>query len=321
MNAPQGDSPVLRPGSAGKQFLFQIVLTVGLFLSIAFVPLAGFFSSMLTPVPVALALIRWGYPNGWLVPGCSAVLGSLVLYLLDLSECIPYLLGLIGLGALMGYGLRRRWSTEKVIGLSSLFMIALAGVFFILAFIQTKGEVVQLTKQVLGEAISATMKQLGNGSLEARQMEGKLLEAVPMIVRIMPGMLTSCTLAMCWINLLVSRRFCRTDAFDCVSEKLVLWKSPEFIVWFVIASGLMVLLPVSGLRLLGINVLIVLGTVYFLQGLAIAAFYFEKWKLPFFVRGFVYALLFLLKFASMATAALGLFDVWFDFRKLSKKSA
>lgn len=311
----------MRPGTAGKQLLFQIVLTIGLFLSIAFVPLAGFFSSMLTPVPVALAVIRWGYPNGWLVPGCSAVLGSLALYLLDLSQCIPYLLGLIGMGALMGYGLRRQWSTDKVIGFSSLFMIALAGVFFILAFIQTKGQVVQLAEQFLGEAISSTMKQLGSGSLGAQEMEGKLLEAVPLIVRIMPGMLISCTLVTCWLNLVVSRRFCRTDAFERVREKLVLWKSPEFIVWFVIASGLMVLLPVSGLRLPGINVLIVLGTVYFLQGLAIAAFYFEKWKLPLFVKGFVYALLFTLKFASMATVALGLFDVWFDFRKLAKKPA
>jgi mannose/fructose/N-acetylgalactosamine-specific phosphotransferase system component IIC len=43
--------------------------------------------------------------------------------------------------------------------------------------------------------------------------------------------------------------------------------------------------------------------------------------MPFFVKGFVYAVLFLQQFALMATAVLGLFDVWFDFRKLVKKPA
>ena len=102
MNAPQGDLPVLRPGSAGKEFLLLIVLTVGLFLSITFVPLVGFFPCMLTPAPTVLAVIRWGFPNAWLVPGCSAVIGSLILYLLNLSDSIAYLLALIGMGARHG---------------------------------------------------------------------------------------------------------------------------------------------------------------------------------------------------------------------------
>jgi uncharacterized protein YybS (DUF2232 family) len=64
-----------------------------------------------------------------------------------------------------------------------------------------------------------------------------------------------------------------------------------------------------------------MGTLYFLQGLAIVAFYFERWKMPLFIKGFVYVVLFLQQFASMVVAALGLFDVWFDFRKLVKKPA
>lgn len=67
--------------------------------------------------------------------------------------------------------------------------------------------------------------------------------------------------------------------------------------------------------------LIVMGTIFFFQGLAIAAFYFERWKLPFYVKGVIYAVVFLQQFASMAIAVLGLFDVWFDFRKLAKKPA
>ncbi|HIJ69292.1 MAG TPA: DUF2232 domain-containing protein [Deltaproteobacteria bacterium] len=302
--------------------MFLIVLTVGLFLSITFVPLVGFFPCILTPAPTVLAVIRWGFPNAWLVPGCSAVFGSLILCLLNLSDSIAYLLALIGMGTFMGYGFRRQWSTEKIVGLSSLFVIGMAGLFVLLAFTETKGEIVRLIEQDLRGAISAGLKQFGSSSPETQELESKLLETVPLIVRIMPGVLMACTIAISWLNLLVSRRYCRAAAIEsCVSEKLTLWKAPEFIVWFVIAGGLILLLPTGDLKLAAINLLIVTGTIYFLQGVAIVAFYLERWKLPVYVRGFVYAVLLLQQFASMVTAVLGLFDVWFDFRKLGKKPA
>jgi uncharacterized protein YybS (DUF2232 family) len=322
MNVPQGDLPASRPGSAGKESLLLIVLTVGLFLSITFVPLVGFLPGILTPAPTVLAAIRWGFPNAWLVPAGSAVIGSLILYLLNLSDSIAYLLALVGMGTLMGYGFERQWSTEKIVGLSSLFVIGVAGLFVILAFTETKGEMVRLIEQDLRDAISAALKQLGSSSAETQELESKLHDTVPLIVRLMPGVLMSCTLGISWLNLLVSRRYCRAAAIEsCVRENLTLWKAPEFIVWFVIAGGLILLLPVGDLKLAALNLLIVTGTVCFLQGLAIVAFYLERWKLPFYAKGFVYAVLFLQQFVSIATAVLGLFDVWFDFRKLGKKPA
>ncbi len=210
----------MRPHSAGKDFLLLIVLTVGLFLSITFVPVVGFFPGILTPAPTAFAVIRWGFPNAWLVPGCSAVIGSLILYLLNLPDSIAYLLALIGMGALMGYGFSRQWSTEKIVGFCSLFVIGMAGLVAILALTETKGEIVRLMEQDLRGAISATLKQLGSSSPETQELESKLLETVPLIVRIMPGVLISCTLGISWLNLLVSRRYCRAGAIEsCVRRE------------------------------------------------------------------------------------------------------
>jgi len=222
----------------------------------------------------------------------------------------------------MGYGFRSKWPTERIVGLSSLLVIGIAALFAILALIETKGGLVSLIEQDLRETISATLKQLGVSSVETLEMEKNLLESVPLIVRIIPGMLISGTILISWLNLLISRRYCRMAAAEyCDFDRLTLWKTPEFFVWLVIAGGLMIILPVGDLRLSGINVVVVMGTLYFLQGLAIVAFFFERWKMPFFIKGFVYAVLFLQQFASMAAAALGLFDVWFDFRKPRKKPA
>ncbi len=93
---------------------------------------------------------------------CAALIGSLILSCWACHSSIPYLLALIGMGAVMGYGLRKQWSTEKIVGLSSLFVIGIAGLFALLAFIETKGEMVRLIEQDLREAISISLKQLGS---------------------------------------------------------------------------------------------------------------------------------------------------------------
>ena len=302
--------------------MLLILLTLVLFLTILFLPPVGFFSGMLTPAPTAVALIRWGLPNALLVPGCSVLIGSLVLYLLNISDFIPYLLALMGVGALIGYGLRSRWSIEKVVGLSSLVLIGAAALVLVFVLAEAKGDLFGRIEQEMHAAISTALKQFWGESPESQELESKLAEVVPMMVQTMPGMFVSCALGISWLNLLISRRYCRMASIElCTPEKLALWKTPEFIVWFAIAGGLMALVPVGDLRVAGINLLIVMGSIYFLQGLAIMAFFFERWRLPFFVKGILYALLFVQQFASMATAVLGLFDIWFDFRKLTRKQA
>jgi len=69
----------------------------------------------------------------------------------------------------------------------------------------------------------------------------------------------------------------------------------------------------------GLNVLMVMGTIYLLQGFSILAFYFERWNLPRALRAFLYALLFVQQYLALGAVLLGLFDVWADFRRLSKK--
>ncbi|MDR3554612.1 MAG: DUF2232 domain-containing protein [Syntrophobacteraceae bacterium] len=322
MNEIREDLPVRGTGGEIKEALYLTVITVGLFLSILFVPVAGFFLSMLTPAPTAVAIVRRNGARAWIVPGCSLVLGAGMLVALGLPESVPYLFGLIGMGAVLGSGFRRGWPAGKLVGLSSLVVIGVAALFALVGFIQTRGQMVHLLEQDMRDVITAAMKQLGTGSpVKTEDMGKDLLEMVPIVVSMMPGILISCTLMISWVNLLVCRRYCRGAAgYFGGEERLCLWKSPEHLVWAVIAGGVMLLVPSSGLKLFGSNLILVLGTVYFFQGLAIVAFFFERWRVPLFVRGFVYAVFFLGRVVSMGVAVLGLFDVWFDFRKHNKQA-
>lgn len=312
----------MRLGPAGKEFFFHVVLTLSLFLSISFIPLAGFLLGILTPLPTVLALIRNGIRSAWLVPAAAGAAGVLLLSALGMLHSVPYLIILLCMGTVMGYGIREEWTSAKVVGISALILAAASGLVFAFAYLETGGEVVHAIEQDLQATISGAVKQFGSESAETQALESSLLASVPIMVRIMPGITVSSALGIPWLNLLVVRRYCWRMAFEfCVRENLKCWKAPEAFVWPVIASGLILLLPFGNLQIVALNVLIVFGTIYFFQGLAIAAFYFEKWNMPLFLRSLIYVILVLQQFASVAIAVVGLFDMWFDFRRMAKKPA
>lgn len=309
------------PGcSFGKELFFQIVLTLSLFFSIVFIPFAGFLVGILTPLPTVLAFIRCGTPIGWLVPAGAGLAGALIMLWLGLAPSIPYLFGLLAMGLVMGYGVRRQWRTDKAIGMSGLVLIGMAAVMLAAAYFQTHGELVALLEQDLQSSVSSALKEFGTQSADSQALEKSLTAAVPLMVRLMPGITIASSMLIAWLNMLIARRYCRRMALQsCLFEDWTLWKAPEPLVWVVIAGGLMLLVQWEGLTVTALNLLVVTGCIYLLQGLSIAAFYMNRWHVPFLMRAFIYCVLLLQQFASLGTAVLGLFDMWFDFRRMVKK--
>jgi hypothetical protein len=77
----------------------------------------------------------------------------------------------------------------------------------------------------------------------------------------------------------------------------------------------MLLVPDERLTTLGLNAGLVLLVLYLSQGLAIISGMMHKWSLPPIIRAITYSLLFLQVYGIGFIAALGLADVWVDFRK------
>lgn len=96
---------------------------------------------------------------------------------------------------------------------------------------------------------------------------------------------------------------------------LAAWKASERLVWVVIIAGGMLLIPLEGITVIGMNLLIVSGLIYLFQGLAIAAFYFRKRQIPKMFRLLFYALILVQQYMLIVLIAFGLFDMWVDFRK------
>jgi uncharacterized protein YybS (DUF2232 family) len=80
-----------------------------------------------------------------------------------------------------------------------------------------------------------------------------------------------------------------------------------------VLSGLAVLAP--ALRPAAYNVLLLLAFFFALQGLAVVAFYTRRLAAPPFLRWAVMVLVLVNPWAAQILGLLGLFDMWFDFRK------
>ncbi|MEJ2284026.1 MAG: DUF2232 domain-containing protein [Desulfobacterales bacterium] len=79
--------------------------------------------------------------------------------------------------------------------------------------------------------------------------------------------------------------------------------------------------PQAAIKVIGINGLLILMTIYFFQGMAIVSFYFDKKGLPRFVRVFLYTLIALQQLILLAVIGLGFFDLWVNFRRLGNQTA
>ncbi|MCD4650578.1 MAG: YybS family protein [Candidatus Cloacimonetes bacterium] len=93
-----------------------------------------------------------------------------------------------------------------------------------------------------------------------------------------------------------------------------LTRIPHFVIYLLIAALLITLIP--GLSSIGKNLIVVLGFVYLIQGLAIIDFFWgqfmrrSKWLTAVFILVLVINI-----FLLGLVALMGLFDTWFNFRK------
>jgi uncharacterized protein YybS (DUF2232 family) len=139
------------------------------------------------------------------------------------------------------------------------------------------------------------------------------------MLRIIPGMMIVATLFVVWSNLLLARFVLRSKELFCPDfGRLNQWKAPEHLVWVAIASGVLLLFGHPGIKMLGINGLIVIMMIYFFQGIGIVSFYFEKKQFPKILRILLYGLIAIQQPLLLVVVALGFFDIWIDFRRTRK---
>ena len=305
-------------GETVKDLAIGIAVTSILFIITLLSPILGFLCTVGIPLPTLICRTKLGRKPGALVPVASLAL--LMVMLGGVSLDILYFVELLLVGFVLSELYEQRVSVEMTIGLTCAAALA-TGLVVLLAFsVRSEAGLIALISEYIRSNLEASLilyQEMGMSAENLDLVRESLEQIEYVFVRILPALAVISALMVTWASLLLSRPLLKrlqlpTPDFGNLNQ----WKAPEQLVWAVIGCGLVLLLPSNWIKIVGINGLLALMTIYFFQGIAIVSYYFDKKRFPRILRIFLYALLVLQQFLLLLIVGLGFFDVWLNFRRL-----
>lgn len=295
-----------------------MVLAGGIVFLALFVPFVSLFILFFLPLPVillrletqdirylavmlAMIFLPLGVVTGW--AGWDLVFcASMLLY-----------------GYVMGEGWRKAYSREMLVAFGLLASMALwaLGLFFIS---QTEGmnPVAFLEKQA--EDILGQVFRMYENMGVPQEALAPWKEATPILqyrmARLFPAMVAALQILAGWLNLLLARGLARRMATDAPDLGFFRnWGIPRMFIWGVVGAGLLTMIPAPYLQTLGVSGLLLFFVMYFLQGMAVLAFFFHAKRIPLFAQTMLYTLIAVQPVLAFPVFMAGLCDTWFNFRK------
>jgi uncharacterized protein YybS (DUF2232 family) len=299
------------------RFILSLASTLFLFISGILVPPAGIALLPFVPQPVLVfgltCGIRWGL----------GVLLVAAIILFAFAEELAFIYGVFALvvALLFGFLGRLRVIEFLVMAVTTVAFTLTAGLLFY--FFGSWSAMIHDFRESLTHQLAAAMRvheKMGFPQESLELLRERMPQVVETLLQLLPALVFVSLAVTVLINvILVCRRFPERRSEWLSIDTLREWKGPEPMVWGLIACGFALFIPgLDWSKIIAINVLVVIGTCYFAQGLAIIAFFFHKNNVPRFLRGLTYMLIFFQQIFTLLVIGLGLFDLWGDFRKLRK---
>jgi uncharacterized protein YybS (DUF2232 family) len=299
------------------QVLALAVCTVILCAAARYVPILGLLVSLLAPTPILLATLRYGPRTGLLTLGLSALFLAL---LFSTLQSIIFLTEYGVMALVMAEAIRRQWSVERTILASTALPAVASGI--LLALLISSADLGTM-KQHFEEDLSQALRQLASheGGLSDAALRSSIQEVFGTVVRLLPALFVLSTAAGALLNYsvvrLIQARLGNLAPLPTIT--LAQWRAPEGCVWVLIGGGISSFLPLPGLQSVGLNVLVLVSLVYLVQGLGVMVFYMNRAAVLPIWRGLVYFLLVIQPLLLLGVAAFGLFDLWYDFRRIARQ--
>jgi uncharacterized protein YybS (DUF2232 family) len=218
----------------------------------------------------------------------------------------------------------KNFSAEKTIIYPALFIIGAVCFYFGYDAVVLGTNPWQLVKNFITATIAESVKFYSQMPLKAEDIQiikDNEKNIIDGFIQIFPSIMIILSVFTIWANLLLGKKYLgRTGIVYPKFIALSRWKAPDFVVWLFIMSGVLLFIPQIDINFISLNVFLVVCSIYLLQGLAIASFLFQSKNVPLFLRYLFYFLIAVQQFLMIPIMAIGLFDIWIDFRKLIQKN-
>ena len=308
--------------SPSELLFFSVLFFIPVLDFLPFVWLTG-----LMAVPVFYLLTVKGPRTGGRLLRNSLLIAGAGAFLLRRPEIFLFSLTLLPLGYALFQSVIKGESAMRS-GVRGLFMLILSWLLFWTAYGTAAGINVYNNllenldagfRQVL-ELYSSEQAGLSPEELlNVRQLTDGIRETLP---KILPSLLALMAVATVWLNMLVANNLLGHKQKGLFPwGKYSTWKLPDQLPWASAGAIVCILLSPEGVvQQAGIFVLLLSGQLYFFQGLAVFIFLLDRWNMPVYLRVIVYPMVILLPYGTLLLSFLGLFEVWFQFRRKKEQN-
>ena len=311
-------APLPFQSEVSKDIATGVMATLVIFSMSVFMPVVGFLFSMFIPLPILFYRAKLGRRHGMIVPLVAIAVMGLVFG--GLTMDILFFSGLMFLGFAISEMFEKELSVEMTVVAACCIVLGagLAGILLYSMVADTGIYALVSAYVATNLALSLDLyKGIGIPQETIDTISGSLDQIQFVLVRILPSLAAASTLFVAWTNLIAARPIMERRGLSFPDfGHLNQWRAPEPLIWGVIGCGLILFLPATDIRLIGVNGLLVLLTIYFFQGIAIVSFFFEKKKLPRAIRVVLYMMIALQQLFLLVIICIGLFDMWINFRKI-----
>jgi len=198
-------------------------------------------------------------------------------------------------------------------------LLTLAVIFFSISSGQDIHQlVVSEIQGSVAQAVSIYEKSGVKGD-ELVVLKQTMSTAADLVIRMYPALVTITLIAMAGCNLALLRRFAIIGFHDLNIGEFREYRNPDIIVWVLIAAGFSMLAGSHLITTPALNILAIILLLYFLQGLAVLFTIIARQSIAGVLRAGLYIMLLLQPYLAALVAAIGIFDLWGDFRTPRKQ--
>lgn len=278
----------------------------------------------LIPLPVFYYLTLYGQPQGTRIVALAAGITGLLAAIFGALPSLLFSFTLLPLGFILH---RSALRNESILMMGSKGVGYIACIWLLFGVFTASVNQSNPYQDILHsldqgfDATYALYENSGKFSADDLKAMKTFIDRIRIqIARLFPGLLLVSMISIVWLNITAGHWLLKKKDPSLTREvDFKTWRLPELLVWPVIASGLLLVAPQSNLNTIGMNLGLVLTALYFTQGLAVLSSMLAKWAVPPLFRFLLYSLLLLQVYGIVLLAALGLIDVWAEFRTRRQK--
>jgi len=300
-----------------------IVLTM--LLGSSFIPFVGIFLSLVVPQVFLYYGMKLGLTQGSFVASGAMLVVSVATVLIGhvymIAICVEY----AAIGLFLSECFRREYPLDKTVFLTTILICTFTGIFMFFVSMLYNTGIADLIKNYIDHqmaVIFAAYRDIGVSSVGDIDINQYIEDFKTVLVRIFPAIITVSVIAIVWINTIIARPLFRLFKLDISwgsNIRLDLWSAPEWLIWCLIVFGFGIFLGDGWIISLFLNGIIIISLVYFFNGMSIILFYLNKYNISSVARVIVFMLIGIQQLLMALIALAGIFDQWFDFRKLKRK--